>query len=87
VVYLLNLSLVALLIAGFLKPVVFIAFLLGLFIKSVIDAIFLNNLHKYFYGKVALGIFKLHQLLNLALTVIIPVLAIIVPLRWKGRRI
>jgi len=87
VVYLLNLLFVALLIAGFLKPVAFIVFILGLFIKSTIDAIFLNNLQKYFHGKVVLGIFKMHQLLNMAMTVIIPVLAIIVPLRWKGRRI
>ena len=86
VVYLMNLIILLLVVLSITDIRFIIILLVSLFVKSGIDAIFLNILHKYFYHKYLNTLFKMHQLANILLTVLIPILAALLPFKWKGRK-
>jgi len=86
-VYLFDLSFLALLISGFWFPVLWIYLIILLVAKTVVELPFVYSVAKFFKKQSLLKYFPFFQPLHIAYTILIGFLAQFGRYEWKGRRV
>ena len=86
IVYFANTLILLLLILSFFWLKLFVLFFGAFISKCIIDFVFMNPVTRFFKERKLLLLFPLLQPLVIIYTAIIPVLAFITPLNWKGRK-
>ncbi|RYG31568.1 MAG: glycosyl transferase, partial [Chitinophagaceae bacterium] len=87
IVYLFNLSFLALLVAGFVEPVFLLYAAALLILKTIVELPFFISLAKFFHKKWAVWLFPFFQPLHILYTVIAGLLGQFGKYEWKGRKI
>jgi biofilm PGA synthesis N-glycosyltransferase PgaC len=86
-VYLFNFSFLALLVAGFWVPVLWIYLVVLLLAKTIIELPFVTSIAKFFDRQSLLRYFLFFQPLHIAYTILIGCLGQFGKYEWKGRRV
>ena len=86
-VYFFNCSLLALLIAGFWMPYLWLGFIGVLIVKTIIELIFLYSIAKFYNKLNLLTLFPFLQPLHIVYTVIAGWLGVFGSFEWKGRKV
>lgn len=86
-VYFFNCALLALLIAGFWMPYLWLGFLAILFAKIIVEIIFISPVAKFYNKERLLKLFPLYQPLHIVYTVIAGWLGTFGSFEWKGRKV
>jgi cellulose synthase/poly-beta-1,6-N-acetylglucosamine synthase-like glycosyltransferase len=86
-VYLFNLSFLALLVAGFWFPFLWIDLMILLLAKTIVELPFVFSVAKFYNRKSLLKYFLFFQPLHIAYTILIGLLGQFGKYEWKGRRV
>jgi poly-beta-1,6-N-acetyl-D-glucosamine synthase len=86
-VYLFNLALVMIFLAGFFNSFYFLVFVITVILKTLVELFFLAPIARFFKQEKLLKYFPLFQPLHIFYTVLAGALGLVTDFEWKGRRV